>query len=330
MLKRWTGYRPGETAPPVGLATFVRRVGVGAVLVLMSCGPSTGPSDGGPLRIDPAWVVGPVARAVGPDGLLVLSNLLPTRPGEISLAAAQTLADAVIRFVGGAPGGLREYIVGEHGAPIDFATLRRCGRATPHWTNLADPGPLIPQDFRTSLGDSYFLDYCKPDRVTAVTVEVYVRTEARVRDDGTIQFPPPPGGTQFTPRGVPLHGGPDLSPEFAIQRAFAMTGLRISEVPELDGCLNVIAICTPYLGIRWRVTVERKVRIKLASGAELDTDQFAVQVGYGAREPGGVYAYSPVQPGPTWQQFDRTGGGLDSTQLRLVRPLALEPFFLVR
>lgn len=160
---------------------------------------------------------------------------------------------------------------------------------------------------------------------------MFARTLARLRPDGTIQFPTPLG-TEFTPRGVPLHPTADLSPEFAVQQVFIATGLRAVDLPELDGCLVVWVACAQRLGLHWTVRVEHPLDLVTSAGVSVRTDRFVVQVGYGALAPGGVYVADPIQPGPTWQPFDRaldSGASVpDSVRLVVTRPVALVGFSL--
>lgn len=136
-------------------------------LATLACSTSA-PSNDLRVRVDPRWVSGEAAKAVGADGFFAFPPP-PPGVGELPRGSLTALADAAIAFVGGSVGGLREQIEINHGAPIDFGSLRRCGRVLRRATNFADPGQSTPHYVRTPLGPSDFVDYCQGGDL-AVTV----------------------------------------------------------------------------------------------------------------------------------------------------------------
>ena len=310
------------------------RVFILGSILAAGCGGPTEPGGSKALQVDMAWVTGAAAAAVGSDGLFRFESPAPNATGELVRDSVLALADAAVRFLGGSVGGAWGQVESEHGAPIDYRAVRRCRRVVRRLAMFLDPGSDTPHYIRTPLGPSEQIDYCDTDGWPVLGVEVFVWTKARALGDGTIAFPTPLG-TEFTVRGHPIRPTVDLSPEYAVQKIFSVIGLRIAQIPEMDGCLSPLVPCIGRIGLHWVITLERKVRVKLVeSDRTMETDRFAVQSGYGSLEPGGVYVLSPVQPPATWQPFDRVGeGGVttpDSVLLALVRPLALEHFTILK
>ena len=265
----------------------VDRVFILGLILAAGCGGPTEPSGSEAVRIDMAWVTGAAAAAVGSDRLFRFEAPLAHDTGELNRDAVLTLADAAVRFLGGSVGGAWGQIESEHGAPIDYRAARRCRRVFRMLAMFFDPGSDTPHYIRTPLGPSEQIEYCDADGWPVLGVELFVRTKARVLGDGTIAFPTPLG-TEFTVRGHPIRPTVDLSPEYAVQKVFSAIGLRIAQIPEMDGCLSPLVPCIGRIGLHWVVTVERKVRVKLVeSDRIMETDRFAVQSGYGSLEPGG-------------------------------------------
>lgn len=321
------------------LVTHALRPGVRgliAALALGSCAQEgTGPSLGRTVRVDPTWVVGAAANAIGPDGLFNFDYSLPPAGDEMSRDEALQFAWAAVRHVATAVGNARKYIEDEeHGGPIAWTELAPCGRRIfPVFTNLADPGQVVPHYVRTPLGAAYDVEFCSLSGVRTVHALVLVRTLASIRADGSIDFPQP-GGTEFLVSGIPLRPLTDLTPEYAARIVSEKLGIRISEVPELDGCMFVFRICAGLNGRHWRFRLERAVRVRLSSGVILESDLVYTQAGFGALAQNQLYVASPSQPSAAWEPFVLSNPGQpfvqDSVLVSVARPLKLERFELVK
>lgn len=293
----------------------------------------TSPSDRFFAIVEPSWVVGAAAMGLGSDGRFDYVDPLPAVPGELSRDGAGELAAAAVRFVAGSVGGGREYVEQEHGALIDWARLVPCGRRViPVWTNLSDPGESVPQYARTALGPEYQFEFCSPQGWPAVQSRVYVRSLARVRADGGIDFPEP-NGDNFLVSGIPARPTVDLSPEYAVGLVFRRLGIRVAEIPEADGCLLSIPVCHPVIGRHWKMRLETRLRVRRASGQMFETDEVFTQAGYGSLQPGVVYIAAEPQPLSAWHFFERRDSlgvtSLDSVLVSIVRPIRLELFDLI-
>jgi hypothetical protein len=306
-----------------------------ATALACSCSANTtGPDDAGYVRIEREWVSGIAAAAVGLDGRFNFDAPLLPRAGELSREASLTLAQAAVRHIGMSVGGGREYIeVEEHGAPIDWERLAPCGRRTiPIATVLDDPGQTVPRYIRTALGPEYRFEFCDSAHRPTIAVRIYVRTEAQVGQDGRIEFPVPLGD-EFVVSGIPIRPLADLTPEYSARLVFSRLGVPIEAVPELDGCVIVIPLCTGMQGRHWKHVVARPVRVRRASGVVEALTEFFTQAGFGDLQPDEVYIAAGSQPPPTWHAFTVIEPGnvdrQDSVLLRVVRPLRLERFQLM-
>jgi hypothetical protein len=297
-----------------------------------SCGGPTEPFDRDVRGVDRRWVVDGAAEALGRDGRFDFDPL-PSAVGELSREASIELATAAIRHIAGAIGGAREYIERQHGAPINWTRLAACGRIVPVFANLTDPGQTVPHYVRTPMGPSYIVPFCSESGARSVSVDVYVRTLARVRADGSIEFPTP-GGTEFTVFGISSRPTPYFTPEFGARLVYLRLKTRIRSVPELDGCVFALTICHGLLGRHWKFRVEAPLRVRSASGSILETDEFYTPADASGLDRETVYVAAQDQPTPKWQLYPVVHlgepGGTDSVLLSVARPLLLETFKIVK
>lgn len=313
-------------------------------LLTVGCSEPIGPNQGG-LAVSPAWVTGPAAEALDATNHFTFASMT-TGLDELSRAQAVTVAEAFFTTVASSAGNLGAALEEQHGGPIDFAALTTCGRVIPILAPfLPSVVPVEAQFVRNTMAAKYEVEFCQPNGIRAVGVEVAVAAKVTVTAQGTLQFPEPPiiNGNEFISFGVPLRPLADrdisyglwaLGPEAAVQAVYTLLRTPIQSVPQATGCLYFLNPCTGHFARFWRMETAEPVPIRRQGATQDELAQvFYVQVGPGANSPGGVYVAASIQPSPAYLVFDvvrdqRTV--TDSVLLDLSAPLTMDPFTVAR
>lgn len=324
----------GNSLAPDGYRRRIALRFIPSILLLTAGCSSTEPS--APLRpyakAEPSMLTGVALAALGPDGRFNFDQPLPPEPDELSRSASEVFAQAAIKFMSIAVGGGREAVEEEFGQPIDFTTLKSCSRRViPLWANFSDPAPLVL--LRNPLGPSYLVEFCTPEGERAVSVQVLIRTKAKVNSSGLIDFPPE-SGDQFWIRGIRSTEFVDLTPEYGARLVFQRTHVPINAVPELDGCISWINICQGINGWHWRFRLATPLHVHLlTTDTVLQTQYVYTQAGFGALDRNEVYVASPNQPSPVSVIYTKglptMPDLLDTVPLTVLRPIVLERFEIV-
>ncbi len=293
--------------------------------ILVGCGVSD-PSPAEYVRIEPSWVSGSARADLGPDGRFRFLNPLPAAHDEISRDRALLLSAALMRTAAISVGNLREYLEEWHGGPINFNALKPCGPMIPK-RGMFSPIPSVPRYIRTAFGNSYILDMCSQSGLRQVELEIFARTEMEIDGAGLIIWPAP-FGTEYIPAGLPRVQTVDLSAEYGAKLVYQETGVRIDQVPELDGCLFAREVCIPHIGRHWRYHLENAIMVRVDGTGELiTTRELYTQSGFGAYDHQRLYLPAVEQPKGQWIDYvasaTQTAEIRDSVYLEVVRPIAL-------
>jgi hypothetical protein len=254
-------------------------------------------------------VVPSLAAQLTPEGRFPATAPEPQPYPQITAEEAREIALAWARIFG--PYN-RPYLEKGHGRAIDFAALEP---VSPVWYAAAVYEPVEPElhhGYRNAFGPHYLL-YLGQSGEPVLSMSVAAHTGVRV-ENGELVYPFESGNDvlAFGARHGQGFGFP-VSPEQAVRIASIATGRRAAGAPVL---LNPSREYHPPHA-RWRVTLERPVVARTASGRRVETREFFV----------GLRGEVVV---PTLMQPDTVGGYPLVDGLRLVlqrradRPVAFE------
>jgi len=190
----------------------------------------------------------------------------------INSGEAQRIAVAVANTFGP---GLRAFLEGERGGPIDFAALQAGRVFYAHSAYEQNLPAELPMSYRKAAGPFYLVTLTNSGiPVVSVAVSTY-NTDIGI-DNEEIRFLSKRHGQDFVIHGIPSarqHEAP-LSPERAVQVAAEKSGARVAGIPQLQ--LLGLRQGSPDDGY-WRLRLDRKVQVlNPATGAEIQTDEVFV------------------------------------------------------
>lgn len=188
-------------------------------------------------------------------------------PGE-----ARNIAIAVANTFGP---GLRAFLEGERGGPIDFSALQGGRVFYGHSAYEQDLPPDSPASYRKAAGPFYQVTLTNRGiPVISVAVSAY-NTDIGI-ENGEIRFLSQRHGQDVVMHGIQSarqHEAP-LSPERAVQVAAEKSGARVAGVPQLQ--LVGLRQGSPDDGY-WRIRLDRKVPVNNpATGMAMQTDEVFV------------------------------------------------------
>lgn len=174
---------------------------------------------------------------------------------------------------------IRESLEDEHGAAINFAQLRACGRAFYAETPLEPPDQSAHKSLHNLFGSKWLIGLCNRYGRLAVSLSVAARaTKLRV-EEGELHVANSPGN-EFFAMGVPSDWDSPVgvSPERAVALAVA-SGRRVIAVPRLIAASPAEAY--PQ-GALWLLGLDGDARLReTRTGRERITR--AVYLGVGVR-----------------------------------------------
>lgn len=164
----------------------------------------------------------------------------------------------------------------DRGGPIALATLAVCGRAFYAESPWITDG--LPPAVQRGFGPRWLVSLCAPDGTSQVNVAVSAHNTHLTVVKGEIRWPVAKEGDvfggEFFSMGVPLAARElPVTPERAVEIAAALTGRRVTELPELIVPAHESG---PPQAARWRLTLDLPVTI----GAREITIPFDVKVVY--------------------------------------------------
>ncbi|MGI8498248.1 MAG: hypothetical protein ACR2OG_11775 [Gemmatimonadaceae bacterium] len=252
-------------------------VGAAASVIFAACRDTTAPPAPPPARVDPKYLAGNAARALGPNGQFILPAPVPQGVyAEISEAYADSIATAFVRGYGQFRLGDYEQI---HGARINLAALVRCGR-TFYVASAYEPLPLqVPLNWRKAYGPEWMVTFCDGGvPALGVSMPAY-DTDVQVIAGQLID--PPEHYALISAEGIPLRlGSMPLAPEAMAELAARLTGRRVTEVPQL--VMRPGPIPTVPQSALWRIRLEAPIRVQgRVSGSTSDTDELSAGPDFG-------------------------------------------------
>ncbi len=290
---------------------FLRRQGPALAVLLVSAAACQDVSAPQPLYPGDLreHLVPAVAAQLTPEGRFpgIASEPLPYP--QITAAEAQEIALSWARTYG--PFN-RPYLEQGHGRAIDFAALEP---VSPVWYAAAVYEPVAPDvdpGYRNHFGPHYLL-YLGRDGEPVLSVSVAAFTEVRIENGEPVY--PLESGNDVLSFGV-RHGagfGFPVSPEQAVRIASRVTGRRVAGAPVL---LNPSREYHPPHA-RWKVTLERPVAARTASGRRVEPRELFV----GLR--GEVVVPAALQP-DTAGGYPLLRGGTLVLRRRAGRPVLFE------
>ncbi|HEU4996405.1 MAG TPA: hypothetical protein VFT29_16420 [Gemmatimonadaceae bacterium] len=180
--------------------------------------------------VDRAHVTGAAAAALDADGQFVLPALSSGwSRTELGEAEAAALADAYVRVY--AP-TLPSWFERVHGAKIDFAALRRCGRVFYALSPYVEPPMSTSQSLVNAVSSQWLFSYCDGRALPAVSVAV-AAAATNLRFAGSRIDPASLVGNEIDGSGIPMGMNVPISPEGAVERLAKESQRRISTVPRL-------------------------------------------------------------------------------------------------
>jgi hypothetical protein len=305
----------------------------------------------GDASVSPEWVTGAAAAALDADNRFMFPPL-PARAGELSRDSAVTYAEIFFAdFLANSIGNVTADLQEQHGAPIDFAALRPCGRVIPI------QAPFLPADLpmevqwaRNAIAAKYEVTVCQADGTKAAGVELSVATNWIITPEGHLRSPDPPiiSGNEFFSFGIPRRfprtlpetswiwfGWWMVGPEAAVRAVYTLLRTPVRSVPQATGCHYGMAPCTDHSSLLWRMETAVPVAIRRQGAAqEEQAQEFYVRAWpvpplVGGPVPPPVYVAARTQPKPAYLVYDYVRDQqtvVDSVLLTLSGPLAMDSF----
>lgn len=158
----------------------------------------------------------------------------------------------------------------ERGAFIEMGKLLPCGNAHLVRSKFEPPADSATRVLQIRLGDRWSIPFCGTRQTPEVVVTIATRSnDTRYRRSGVLGH----GADEamaYEVRGIPTGWGAEyvLTPEGAVNEAYAFTGVRTARLPEIVRANQTgqERINGQYVGpnlycAMWRVTLERPVRM---------------------------------------------------------------------
>lgn len=239
-------------------------------------GPSEIPPDD---VVRPEWLVDDLAGTLTPQGTFVSIAQSTEYSSDLGRGEAERLAKVFVTTVPDRLGGLGPDILESHGAPVDFRSLRTCGRSYYMKSSFEPLSSTVQADgLRSGIEAIWQMTFCSPSGTPTVLQYLHAATHATA-PGGVLVIPPEAGG-DFISFGIPL-SRPNLfrSPETAVARVYAVTGTRISRLPEL---FHDVAVVGPTgqngrpFGAYWKIEVERAATVTTGAQGAVQSRIFYV------------------------------------------------------
>lgn len=231
--------------------------------LLGGCGDEriTGPTDAVDVR---PHVTGAAAANLGAD--LLFSYPVPVAPSTEPIISAERARELAVSFALTFGTTMERKWTREHGRAFDPTELQADSRVFYQSSTFE----LFPDGYhgamRRAFGPFYLVRLSsRGTHRLKVAVSAY-NTNLAIFPDGTLNRPLE-SGMDFVENGVPLDTArrdvmSPLSPEAAVVRVSRLTGLRVSEVPELVQ----IGWRWGPVGGGWKITLEQPVAVRTLSG----------------------------------------------------------------
>jgi len=227
-----------------------------ALAFIAACGHRTSvaaPSADPPLA---SLVTGDAANALKTDGTFQLPDTLVHPRGEVSAEGAVRIGVDYVRDFG--PAFVGDWVK-SHGVPIDYAALRPCSGAFYARSAYEPLGQRVSAFVQRAFGPHWIVAFCQPNDGPAVVVTFSsLVTDLEDGRDSVVRNAY--SQADFFSLGIPRNtpGRVTFSPEGAAEQAAALSGQRVSTVPQL------IMPPRPYAAAvsRWRVTLEHPIQVK--------------------------------------------------------------------
>jgi hypothetical protein len=211
------------------------------------------------------FVTGTAAEALRADGLFRLPEpLAPASTPIVSPDRARALAASYLLSVGHS---LKSYWEQERGQRIDLASLDVDSRVF----FASTPYRPFPEGFHPAFAHAfgpYYLTMLKSGSTPVLRIAVAAySTEVTINAEGKFERPVQ-RGNEFVSQGISADTArPNLAafvtPEAAVVLAGHLTGVRVSETPQL---MRVGLPLGPFSSV-WKLTMERPVRVRTKNGA---------------------------------------------------------------
>lgn len=280
-----------------------------------------GPSESPPNDVvRPEWLVEELAGALTSQGSFASIAQSTEYSGDLGRGEAEELATVFVKTIPDRPGGLGPDIVASHGAPVDFPSLRSCGKSYYMKSSFQPLSPTVQADgLRSGIEAIWQMTFCLPTGTR--TVLQYLRAATHSTAPGGVLIIPSEAGGDFVSFGIPL-SRPNLfrSPEAAVARVYTVTGTRISRLPELFHDVSTFGPTgqngRPF-GAYWKIEVERDVSVTTAAQGTVQSRIFYV-LAYVVLFDDGIYV-AGATPLPSF--WVGSTGGVDSVLVIPREPL---------
>lgn len=253
--------------------------------------------------VDPTWVSGEAAARLDQSGRFPVDRSVEAmNAAQISFETAVAQARAWLTTFGPTRmAALSE----ERGEFIDPGVLSPCERSYYARRTYEEQSTDHPRAVRRPFSPYWLVGLCDRDGRTVILLAVSALNDDVAVVDGQIRLPTGMTGAEFKSFGVPKgFNHIPISPEAAVAIAYAVTGRRVVTVPTLH---------MPPYGIftanaRWRLELESPVRVKIADGTSLLTDELWVGYGSALLEADIAAPVAPLEPWMvSYPTFDAAG-----------------------
>lgn len=288
-------------------------------------------------RVDPSWVVGAAAEAV--DAGTGLFLLTPPSGAELGILQARSLARGYLKLTAneGPFGNSRAFAEQDRGGRINWDALQPCGRTYRVSTSLGALPQYVPREYHRLTASQWVVAFCSAG-IAELSISVSdAPMSVSVVGDSLVWEDPDSLRGVFTFTGVPptFPSGIPLTPEDAVQSAFAQTGTRISEAPEAIDQLESSGVGQLPLCGSWRLVFERPVRVAPVGGGQVEL----VEELFARHEPAcfsrtiAFYAASTPPTATAWVRYVSGYGSaarIDSVSVNGVGPLTFHRVTIVQ
>lgn len=252
-----------------------------ALLVLPSgCDRATEPAHN-PLGIRPEWISAALQGSLEADGRFIADSLSFNLDSGITASRAETLAMEFVQSIRTRAGNIAAALESEHGGPINFESLRRCGRTIYGKSPFRSPSASVPIDLQNILGGQFVITMCVGD---TPTIWILVAARTPVTRGSSL------GATSdLVLFGIPLHRPVALhQAEDAVRLVATRFRVRVDSIPraamDIYGIGQVGSNGRPS-GLLWRVHLaEPRAVVRVATGVIDTVDVMYVVAGF-ARLP---------------------------------------------
>lgn len=246
---------------------------------LSSCTAPEPPTSGIIIGISPAYLTGEAAQSLDSDGRFILS---PPQPNVVEEEIGEARAEEIaVAFVSTYARYRKQEYEALHGAPIDVAVLRPCGRLVFAVTPYESLDDFVPYVARKAVGSHWLVTFCQLGQPT-ISVSVPALSADVEIIDGRIILPPGSGAGLHSFGIPPGFQAVPITPEAAAYRAATVTGRRVSEVPRL---LLRPGLTVPQSAL-WLIRLESQIETRgNITGEVSSSDVIIVGHDFGWTEP---------------------------------------------